>query len=222
MLAAVAAELRYADVDALYAAVGDNHVSAASVVARLVNAVGGDEGAKEDVAESSPRGSSGKCAPAPSEPGRQRRGHGFHGCLRQAQALLHPGPRRCHPRLHHPRRRNRGAPHVTAPMPTSPAQPARPDRRGGMGPGPGIALPGADRRRGPRPQGHLLADITRVLSDNSVNILGAKCIRPRSGSPTRTFMFEMGDPAHLEHVLKAVKKVHWRLRGHPRRECDGD
>src|SRR4051812_7819781 len=43
-LTALAGELRYADVSALYAAVGDSHVSAQSVVSRLVQALGGEEG----------------------------------------------------------------------------------------------------------------------------------------------------------------------------------
>src|SRR6478609_7010910 len=50
-LTALAGELRYADVSALYAAVGDSHVSAQSVVSRLVQALGGEEGTTEDLAE---------------------------------------------------------------------------------------------------------------------------------------------------------------------------
>ncbi len=50
-LTAVASDLRYADIDALYAAIGENHISAQSVVHRLVASIGGVEGATEDLAE---------------------------------------------------------------------------------------------------------------------------------------------------------------------------
>ena len=50
-LVTLAKDLRYADVTALYAAVGENHVSAQSVVQKLVAALGGAEGAVEDIAE---------------------------------------------------------------------------------------------------------------------------------------------------------------------------
>ena len=50
-MGALARELRYADVTALYAAVGEGHVSAQSVVHKLVAALGGEEGAVEDIAE---------------------------------------------------------------------------------------------------------------------------------------------------------------------------
>src|SRR6476469_4454683 len=50
-LAGLAGELRYADISALYAAVGEGHVSAQHVVGRLVASLGGEEGASEDLAE---------------------------------------------------------------------------------------------------------------------------------------------------------------------------
>src|SRR4051812_19778989 len=40
-LIAIADELRYADIDALYAAIGEGHVSAQSIVAKLVQSLGG-------------------------------------------------------------------------------------------------------------------------------------------------------------------------------------
>ena len=47
----LAKDLRYTDVSALYAAVGEGHVSAQTVVQRLVQSFGGPEGAVEDIAE---------------------------------------------------------------------------------------------------------------------------------------------------------------------------
>src|SRR5256886_1275743 len=50
-LQAIATELHYPDVSALYAAVGEGHASAQSVVTKLVASVGGAAGAQEDLAE---------------------------------------------------------------------------------------------------------------------------------------------------------------------------
>src|SRR5918911_324280 len=50
-LATLAADLHYTDVSALYAAVGENQVSAHSLVDKLLAALGGSEGATEDIAE---------------------------------------------------------------------------------------------------------------------------------------------------------------------------
>ncbi len=52
-MVAVAKELRYADVSALYTAVGEHHVSAHHVVQRLVALLGGVGGVEEELAERS-------------------------------------------------------------------------------------------------------------------------------------------------------------------------
>lgn len=53
----------------------------------------------------------------------------------------------------------------------------------------------------------LLSDITRVLSDQHVNILSATVQTTRDRVALSRFTFEMADPAHLGHVLKAVRSV---------------
>ncbi|WRS29679.1 bifunctional (p)ppGpp synthetase/guanosine-3',5'-bis(diphosphate) 3'-pyrophosphohydrolase [Actinomycetaceae bacterium MB13-C1-2] len=50
-LTAVATELGYQDVSALYAAVGENHISAQNVVGKLVENLGGEDGVEETLAE---------------------------------------------------------------------------------------------------------------------------------------------------------------------------
>ena len=50
-LLAIATELHYPDLSALYAAVGEGHVSAQSVASKLVQSAGGMAGAQEDLAE---------------------------------------------------------------------------------------------------------------------------------------------------------------------------
>jgi GTP pyrophosphokinase len=53
----------------------------------------------------------------------------------------------------------------------------------------------------------LLSDVTRVLSDQHVNILSAHVTTDRNRVAKSRFTFEMADPAHLDHVLKAVRTV---------------
>jgi GTP pyrophosphokinase len=53
----------------------------------------------------------------------------------------------------------------------------------------------------------LLSDITKVLSDVHVNILSASLQTTRDRVAKSRFTFEMGDPKHLGHVLKAVRSV---------------
>ena len=48
MLATLAADANFADVTALYAAVGEGHLGAQTVVTRLVSAHGGEEDTQED------------------------------------------------------------------------------------------------------------------------------------------------------------------------------
>ncbi len=53
----------------------------------------------------------------------------------------------------------------------------------------------------------LLADVTRVLSDERVNILSATVTTTRDRVAVSRFSFEMADPKHLGHLLAAVRKV---------------
>lgn len=53
----------------------------------------------------------------------------------------------------------------------------------------------------------LLSDVTRVLSDQHVNILSAAVSTSRDRIAVSRFTFEMADPLHLGHVLGAVRGV---------------
>jgi GTP pyrophosphokinase len=53
----------------------------------------------------------------------------------------------------------------------------------------------------------LLSDVTKVLADEKVNILSASVATSRDRVAVSRFSFEMGDPKHLGHVLKAVRSV---------------
>ena len=52
----------------------------------------------------------------------------------------------------------------------------------------------------------LLSDVTRVISDNGVNILSAAVTTSRDRVAKLHFTFEMGDPAHLGHVVGPCRR----------------
>ena len=69
-LLTLARDMRYPDVTALYAAIGEGHVSAQSVVQRLVQSMGGEDGAVEDLAEATAPTREAKRRPRPKgDPG---------------------------------------------------------------------------------------------------------------------------------------------------------
>lgn len=53
----------------------------------------------------------------------------------------------------------------------------------------------------------LLSDITKILSDQHVNILNASVITHKDQTAISRFTFEMADASHLDLVLIAVKNV---------------
>lgn len=53
----------------------------------------------------------------------------------------------------------------------------------------------------------LLSDITRVLSEYHVNILSANLNTSSARLAVSTFVFEMANTTHLEHVLGAVRRI---------------
>jgi len=202
-LKAIATELRYPDVSALYAAVGEGHVSAQSVVTKLVASVGGAAAAAEDLAETTlptrpprPRtpGDSGVvvegdadvwarlsrcCTPVPGDEitGFITRGHGVSvhrfNCV-NLRHLLDSEPERLV--------EVRWSPTEDS-MFLVAVQVEALDRTG------------------------LLSDITRAISDQHVNILSASVTTTRDRVAVSKFTFEMGDPKHLGHVLRAVRAI---------------
>ncbi|MFB9717552.1 RelA/SpoT family protein [Planobispora longispora] len=202
-LLALARDLRYPDVSSLYAAVGEGHVAAQTVVQKLVQSLGGVESAEEDIAETAvptklrgrPRGGGGAgvvvagdsdvwvrlsrcCTPVPGDDivGFVTRGHGVS--------------------VH-----RTNCPNVEQLR-------SEPDRLVEVSWAPGgdsvflvaIQVEALDRPR-------LLSDVTRTLSDQHVNILSASVTTSRDRVAISKFTFEMGDPKHLGHVLKAVRNI---------------
>ena len=147
-LTQVANELRLTDVSALYAAVGEGNLGAQTVVRKVIEVSGGNDGAAEDLAEAVTITRPRRRGTAAQDSGVVVKG--ATDVLGQARPLLYAGARRRDPRLRHPRRRHLGAPprlHQRHPA----AQPARAARRGGVGAELAVDVPGADHGRGARP-----------------------------------------------------------------------
>ncbi len=53
----------------------------------------------------------------------------------------------------------------------------------------------------------LLSDVTRVLSENHVNILSASVSTSQDRVAISKFVFEMSDPIHLDRLLSAVRRI---------------
>ena len=201
---------------ALYAAVGESHVSAQNVVGKLINSAGGIAGAQEDLDEATlparrsarpqaPGGDSGVvvegaddiwarlskcCTPVPGDQitGFVTRGNGVSVHRSDCVNLEH-------------------------------LLQSEPERMVGVRWSPkegsqflvAIQVEALDRTG-------LLSDVTRTLSDQHVNILSATVTTTRDRVAFSKFTFEMGDPKHLGHVLRAVRNIDARLRRLPRHE----
>lgn len=53
----------------------------------------------------------------------------------------------------------------------------------------------------------LLSDVTRVLSEHHVNILSASVSTRNDRVALSRFVFELGDPAVLEHLINAIRRI---------------
>ncbi|GAB3954269.1 GTP pyrophosphokinase [Kribbella albertanoniae] len=204
-LTAVANSLRYPDVTGLYAAVGESHVSAQAVVRRLIETYGGEEGAAEDLAE-------GLRLPQSRER-RKRTARGDAGVIvKGATDVLSKLARCCTPvpgdEIIGWITRGAGVSVHRADCANVENLSTQPERIVEVEWAPtaqslflvAIQVEALDRAR-------LLSDITRVLSDYHVNILSAALTTTRDRIAKSRFTFEMGDPTHLGHVLKAVRSV---------------
>jgi guanosine-3',5'-bis(diphosphate) 3'-pyrophosphohydrolase len=202
-MAALARELRYTDVSALYTAVGEGHVSARHVVQRLVAQLGGDDEATDELAERS--------TPATMLV-RQRTTDDVGVAVPGAPGVLAKLAKCCTPvpgdnimgfvtrgggvSVHRTDCTNAGSLQQQseriievqwAPSPSSVFLVA-------------IQVEALDRHR-------LLSDVTRVLADEKVNILSASVTTSNDRVAISRFTFEMGDPKHLGHVLNVVRNV---------------
>ncbi|MEV0092832.1 bifunctional (p)ppGpp synthetase/guanosine-3',5'-bis(diphosphate) 3'-pyrophosphohydrolase [Streptomyces sp. NPDC050738] len=201
-LVTLAHEMRYPDISSLYAAIGEGHVAAQGVVQKLVQALGGEEAANEDLAES-----------APPSTGRSRRSSADPGVVvKGVDDVWVKLARCCTPVPGDPIigfvTRGSGVSVHRADCVNVDSLSQQPERILEVEWAPtqssvflvAIQVEALDRSR-------LLSDVTRILSDQHVNILSAAVQTSRDRVATSRFTFEMGDPKHLGHVLKAVRGV---------------
>jgi GTP pyrophosphokinase len=204
-LTAVAGFFKLADVSSLYAAVGENTVGAQAVVNRLISVAGGVDAAADETSEdrvvtgrrsrsSGPTsGESGIrvvgatdlwvklakcCTPVPGDPIMGFVTRGA-GVSVHRNDCVNAASLRAEP--------ERLIDVEWAPTAKSSFLVA-------------IQVEALDRNR-------LLSDITRTLSDQHVNILSATLSTTKDRICKAKFTFETADPAHLDHVLKAVRQV---------------
>ncbi|RZE52387.1 GTP pyrophosphokinase [Streptomyces albidoflavus] len=202
-LVTLAHEMRYTDISSLYAAIGEGHVAAQGVVQKLVQSLGGEEAASEDIAESAP----------PSRSRRKRRSNADPGVVVKGVDDVWVKLARCctpvpgDPIIGFVTRGNGVSVHRADCVNVDELS-KQPERMLEVEWAPtqssvflvAIQVEALDRSR-------LLSDVTRVLSDQHVNILSAAVQTSRDRVATSRFTFEMGDPKHLGHVLKAVRGV---------------
>jgi GTP pyrophosphokinase len=205
-MASLAREMHFPDVSGLYAAVGEGHASARHVVQRLVALSGGEEQAEEDLAE--------RATPSTV---RLRRTSGDAGVVVRGPEgdigdMYTKLARCCTPVpgddiLGFVTRGGGISVHRTDCTNAKDLQ-ARAERlvevAWSVQPGSlflvAIQVEALDRHR-------LLSDVTKVLADERVNILSASVQTSRDRVAVSRFTFEMGDPKHLGHVLRAVRNV---------------
>ena len=202
-LVGVAHELRIKGIDELYSIVGEGKVSAQTVVSKLLQLHGGEEGATEDLAEATAptrvrrSGASSNsptvnvkgiddvytrlsrcCTPVPGDEifGYVTRGEGVsvhRNDCTNATDLMKEKERI-----------------VETTWPES---------------GSGIYMVNIQVEALDR--NGLLSDVTRTLSEHHVNILSASVSTSRDRIALSRFVFEMADPKHLGSVLGAIKNI---------------
>ncbi|CAB4590599.1 unannotated protein [freshwater metagenome] len=199
----LAHDLHYPDISALYAAVGDGHVSAPSVIEKIIATMSAEDSHPEPTMESSTiatsttigrRSSSAIevagiddvlvklarcCTPVPGDEiiGFITRGSGVSvhrsDCVNAHDLQLHQSDRIV------------GVSWLSGAASVFLVN---------------IQVEALDRSR-------LLSDVTRTLSDQQVNILSASVSTTKDRTAISRFTFEMADATHLDAVLSAVRHI---------------
>ena len=197
----LAHDMHYADIDALYSAVGDGHVSAASIIDKLVASMGAEDSHPEPTIENIPTGVQATrrtssaievegvddvlvklarcCTPVPGDSimGFITKGSGISvhrdDCINASDLRTHQNERVVKVKW------LAGAASIFLVN---------------------IQVEALDRAR-------LLADVTRTLSEQHVNILSAAVSTSKDRVAISRFTFEMADAKHLDSVLAAVRGI---------------
>jgi guanosine-3',5'-bis(diphosphate) 3'-pyrophosphohydrolase len=201
-LPAMARDLRLTDVTALYVEVGEGRLSAQTVVQKVMAAMGGAEGAVEDLAETA----------VPTRPARPRTPGDPGVVVKDVDDVWVKLAKCCTPVPGDDVvgfvTRGRGVSVHRRDCPNAGDIMSQPERLVEVTWAPtagslflvNIQVEALDRTR-------LLSDVTRVLSDAHVNILSATVTTTRDRVAVSRFSFEMGDPKHMGHLLNQVRSV---------------
>jgi GTP pyrophosphokinase len=202
-LVGFASDLNYQDISALYAAVGEEKVSAVSLIRKLVEALGGVTGNEEDMAEVS----------RPGLPASSRKRDGDPGILVEGlDDLLVKLAGCCTPvpgdEIVGFNTRGSGVSVHRADCGNVEALRGEPERimdvewsgEASTVFMAQIQVEALDRHR-------LLSDVTKVLAENHVNILSASVHTTKDRVALSRFQFEMAEPQHLNAILASVRRV---------------
>ncbi|CAN2201441.1 SpoT Guanosine polyphosphate pyrophosphohydrolases/synthetases [Candidatus Nanopelagicaceae bacterium] len=197
----LAHDMHYADIDALYSAVGDGHVSASSIIEKLIASIGAEDSHPQPTIEHIPTGVQAArrtssaievegvddvlvklarcCTPVPGDAimGFITKGSGIsvhrEDCVNAGDLREHQSERVVGVKW------LAGAASIFLVN---------------------IQVEALDRAR-------LLADVTRTLSEQHVNILSAAVSTSKDRVAISRFTFEMADAKHLDSVLAAVRNI---------------
>jgi GTP pyrophosphokinase len=197
----LAHDMHYSDISALYSAVGDGHVSAASVIEKLVATIGAEDSHPQPTLEVIPTGTPTAkrssnaievegvadvlvklarcCTPVPGDEimGFVTRGSGIsvhrEDCVNAGDLHKFQSDRVVRVKW------------LAGAISTFLVN---------------IQVEALDRSR-------LLADVTRTLSEQHVNILSAAVSTSKDRTAISKFTFEMADATHLDSVLSAVRQI---------------
>jgi GTP diphosphokinase / guanosine-3',5'-bis(diphosphate) 3'-diphosphatase len=198
-LRGLASELKFPSLEAMEASIGEGHLSAQHVVQRLQHELGDDHGPAE--------------APPSQRPVRLRLPSETGVVVPGVDDILVRLARCCTPvpgdNIIGFITRGRGISVHRADCPNSKELQAGGERIVEVGWDSSIAagftvsiqVEALDRQK-------LLRDVTTAISDLGVNIMSTSSnTNPRTRVASLRFTMELGDPAHLDHILSAVKRV---------------
>ncbi len=204
-LLTLANDMHLADISALYAAIGEGHVSAQSVVQKLVTQLGGAEGSIEDMAEA--------IVPSVESPSATRSTSNDVGVMVKGASDVWVKLARCCTPVPgddilgfvtrgggvsvHRRTCTNAASLLDQPERLTEVEwAASIDSTFVVS----IQVEALDRHG-------LLTDVTRVLSDERVSILSATVSTNRDRVAISKFTFEMAEAKHLGHLLRTIRNV---------------
>lgn len=203
-MTALALDLRYSDLNALYAAVGESKISASAVIQKLLAAQGGEEGILEDISET--------VVPSSSKARRGIPNADAGVIVKGAPDVWIKLAKCCTPvpgdEIAGYVTRGSGVSVHRSDCVNVKALANEPERLVEVEWDPtnksvflvNIQIEALDRAR-------LLSDVTKVLSDQHVNILSAAVTTTKDRVALSKFTFEMSDPRQLNSLIQAVRQI---------------